>query len=198
MTSAARQGGRVVVWSHDPALAEACGATGADRPCQRVASAYEAAAELLAGTAGALVIDLSQLRRAHLPLLAIAREHGVEAIGVGPLGEELTSEELSGLRLAGRAELTLLVAASRAAGDPAEAADEREAGDAPPDLDAGPADAASEGAETVPPDDAQAGAAGSEARPAAGKTSRREPGAPANPSALLTAEELDALLEDES
>jgi len=195
-TSVPRQGGRVVVWSHDPALAEACRAEGIGPP-ERVASAYEAAAELLAGPAGAVVIDLSQLRRAHLPLLEIARERQTEVIGVGALGDELTSEELSGVRLAGRSELPALLAAAPAAGESAQLPEEPEPGAVASEPGAGPAQLGPDEVQAAGPDDTKAGAFRSKARPAESKTSRREP-APADPSALLTAEELAALLEDAS
>ncbi len=72
--------------------------------CEFVTSGYEAAAELLAlseATTRALVIDFQALNDHHLPLLNIAREQGVELMGVGAFPPGLSSEHLSGMRLLG-------------------------------------------------------------------------------------------------
>ena len=84
---------RVVVFSHDSAL----GRFG--REVVRVASAYEAAAELLGGGVRALVIDLRALTDRHVRLLDVAREMGVEMLAVGSLPPHLSSNELNGVRL---------------------------------------------------------------------------------------------------
>jgi hypothetical protein len=84
---------RVVVFSHDSAL----GRFG--REVVRVASAYEAAAELLDGGVRVLVIDLRALTDRHVRLLDVAREMGVEMLAVGALPAHLSSDELNGVRL---------------------------------------------------------------------------------------------------
>jgi len=69
------------------------------------ASGYEAAAEILAAPAAALVIDLGLLSPRHLGLLAVARNLNVDmlAFGVAPAG--LDAEQLSGLRLVSHSQL---------------------------------------------------------------------------------------------
>lgn len=73
--------------------------------CVRVASAYEAAAEILAASTGVLVVDLRLVRGGHLRLLEIARRMNVEVLAVGTVPPDLTSEDLSGVRMMARADL---------------------------------------------------------------------------------------------
>jgi hypothetical protein len=73
--------------------------------CAAVTSAYEAAAELLASPAAALVVDLRLLRPGHVGLIQIARKAGAELWGVGPLPAWASSEQLNGMRLLGRGQL---------------------------------------------------------------------------------------------
>lgn len=70
-----------------------------------VASPYEAAAELIASPAAALVVDLRLMGPRHLRLLEIARSGGAELLAVGPLPPGMTAEDLSGVRLLARADL---------------------------------------------------------------------------------------------
>jgi hypothetical protein len=70
-----------------------------------VTSAYEAAAELLASPAAALVVDLRVLRPGHAGLIRIARQAGAELWGVGPLPAWASSDQLNGMRLLGRGQL---------------------------------------------------------------------------------------------
>jgi len=73
--------------------------------CVRVATAYEAAAELLAEPAAALVIDLRRLAGRHLRLVQVARQMDVEMLAFGTLPAGMSTEELNGVRLVSRAEL---------------------------------------------------------------------------------------------
>jgi hypothetical protein len=73
--------------------------------CAAVTSAYEAAAELLASPAAALVVDLRVLRPGHAGLIRIARKAGAELWGVGPLPAWASSDQLNGMRLLGRGQL---------------------------------------------------------------------------------------------
>ncbi len=65
----------------------------------RAGSGYEAAAELLASPAVALVIDLSLLTERHRGLLRVARETGTDVLGVGELPAGCSAEDLRGVRL---------------------------------------------------------------------------------------------------
>ncbi|MHC4294786.1 MAG: hypothetical protein ACYSTL_04310 [Planctomycetota bacterium] len=76
-----------------------------DAKCVRVSTAYEAAAEILAATTAALVIDLRLLPERHLRLLEIARQRKTEILAVGSVPSGLTSENLSGVRLVSLADL---------------------------------------------------------------------------------------------
>ncbi|MBS3734583.1 MAG: hypothetical protein KGY99_06605 [Phycisphaerae bacterium] len=68
-------------------------------------SGYEAAAELLAAPASALVVDLPLLGRRHLALLGLAQRLGAELLGVGELPAGLSADELAGVRLTAPAKL---------------------------------------------------------------------------------------------
>jgi hypothetical protein len=104
---------RVVVLSADApvraALADAAGLRSPQAPpgaeCVVVQSPYEAAAELVAGPAIALVVDLRLMSPRHLRLLQIGRERNVELLAVGGVPAGLTPEDLSGVRLVARADL---------------------------------------------------------------------------------------------
>ena len=82
------------------------------------ASAYEAAAELLAGPAAVLVVDLRLLRPGHARLIEIARQAGAELLGVGPLPAWASSDQLGGMRLVGQGQLADALRAA-GAGEPA-------------------------------------------------------------------------------
>lgn len=95
---------RVVFFS--PALSEgALNAFGSGLECVRPASAYEAAAELLAGPVEALVVDLHLLRPCHVRLIEIANQAGAKVLGVGSLPAWATHGQLEGLRPLGREQL---------------------------------------------------------------------------------------------
>jgi hypothetical protein len=65
----------------------------------RVRSGYEAAAEMLAAPASALVADLARITPAHLPLLDLARKLGLPVVAFGTVMAELTGDHLCALRL---------------------------------------------------------------------------------------------------
>jgi len=65
----------------------------------RADGGYEAAAELLAQPTMALLIDLSRLTSLHSKLLHVARQLGVEVLGVGAFPPGLSASDLSGMRL---------------------------------------------------------------------------------------------------
>lgn len=98
---------RVIVLSPDAACASQESAALSEQGVQvvRVTTAYEAAAELIAEPAVALVVDLRLLGPRHLRLLTIAREGQVEILAVGGLPPGMNSEDLSGVRLVSRADL---------------------------------------------------------------------------------------------
>lgn len=74
-----------------------------------VSSGYEAAAELLASQAAALVVDLSMLTGPHLKLLEIARARNVDLYGLGSFPPGLSAEDLRGMRMVARSELSAAV-----------------------------------------------------------------------------------------
>jgi hypothetical protein len=96
---------RAVVLSPGGALRSAVAGGGAALECIFVATAYEAAAELIAAPALAIVIDLRLMGPRHLRLLQIARERRVEMLAVGSIPPGLTAEDLSGIRLLARADV---------------------------------------------------------------------------------------------
>ncbi len=65
----------------------------------RVQGGYEAAAELLAQPALALLIDLPCLTSRHRKLLHVAKQLRVEVLGVGAFPPGLSASDLSGMRL---------------------------------------------------------------------------------------------------
>jgi hypothetical protein len=101
---------RVVVLSPEslrPVLAN----LGANVECVSVANPYEAAAEIIASPAMAVVIDLRLMAPRHLRLLQIARAQGAELLAVGAIPAGLSAEDLSGVRLTARAELKAVLEA---------------------------------------------------------------------------------------
>lgn len=98
---------RVVILSRDHTLARAELEELCSRgmQCLRWSSAYEAAAELLSGTVDALVLDLRMLTGRNTRVLQIARERGVEVLAIGMLPASVSTENLSGVRLAGMRDL---------------------------------------------------------------------------------------------
>jgi len=183
---------RVVILSRDLTLArteleELCSR---GMQCLRWSSAYEAAAELLSGTVDALVLDLRMLTGRNTRVLQIARQRHVEVLAVGMLPASVSTENLSGVRLAGMRDLpeilqqigTYVPAASPAAPQPP----------APE-----PAEAPEAIQETVEEPPAEA--------PLEPETPPAEPPAPQDEAGddvedlhgILTPEELSALLENE-
>ena len=69
-----------------------------------VTSCYEAAAEILAEPALALVLDLRAFRAGHGRLLEIARQMGLDIFAVGA-ASRIDTEQLSGVKLLGRKDL---------------------------------------------------------------------------------------------
>lgn len=89
----------VVVWSQDPSLV----ADGeAELRIVSTRSAYQAAGEVLAGPVVAIVIDLRLLTPRHLRLVKIAREMDIEMLAVGSLPPDMSSDDLSSVRLVSR------------------------------------------------------------------------------------------------
>ncbi len=108
----------------------------------RVPSGYEAAGELLAAPAAALVVDLGRITPDHAPLLDLARRLELPVIGFGTVSADLSSAQLSRLRLVtpagvGPALRELLPAAPKAAEAPAppESAEEQTPSPAPARLE---------------------------------------------------------------
>lgn len=111
--------GRVVAFSPEPSFAAPAGgpSDGPHVACVGTATAYEAAAEVLAGGVLALVIDLRVMTPGQMPLLRIARDRQVEILAVGSLPFGVGADDLSGVRLTSRADLPGVVA--HIAGGPA-------------------------------------------------------------------------------
>ncbi|HET6428821.1 MAG TPA: hypothetical protein VFJ30_10450 [Phycisphaerae bacterium] len=140
----------------------------------RAAGAYQAAAEMLAEPAAALVVDLGRITAGHAGLLSLAGRLGVPVIAFGEVSADLGADALGSARLITREGLP-------------EALDRI----LPPELP--------EPAESTSPED-QAGAAAraeaaEEAPPAAEAAAEPEaPRTPGRPAEMLTQAELDALL----
>ncbi len=99
---------RVVVVSSDGLLTpqEQARLSAAGVACEQVTSPYEAAAALLAAPATAVAVDLPVLNRGHLRMLEMARKLGVSVLATGAIPAGLTGEDLRGVRLLSRTELT--------------------------------------------------------------------------------------------
>lgn len=205
-------------------------ATGRAEGVVRTPTAYEAAAELLAGPTAALVVELPLLTPYHCRLLRLAGELGVAVLGVGsprpaircadlhPL-RQVALEELGGLLAEICREFELAMADFAAAGEieaqlqqevletPAEVLPEEQAqpqGEPAANAFLSGAAAAARREEELAEEQAvggtyvpEAGAtrAGSVERPE--RPARPAGGQPPSPSALLSEEELSALLEGE-
>lgn len=191
---------RVVVLASDAGALAQCPTP---LQCIRVASPYEAAAEILAAPTAALVVDLRLVAGRHLRLLEIARQMEVELLAVGAVPPGLTSEDLSGVRLTARADLPAVLArlaqerpaataelplAEPIVPEPAEEPD-MSIVDEPPQAQ----EPEAEVVEPVPAEDLRAEAMRN--RQAAAAAPPAEAGR--SPSQLLTPEELKALLERE-
>jgi len=101
---------RVVILSREGAAITSMLADVQPRPrCSVVATAYEAAAELLARPAAAIVIDMRAISRRHIRLLVIARQLEVEMLALGAIPLGMTSDDLSGARLVAMRDLSSAV-----------------------------------------------------------------------------------------
>jgi hypothetical protein len=131
---------RCVLLTRDAALAASLGGRAG---VAHFASGYEAAAELLAGKAQVLAIDLADLVSRHAHLLEIARRRGVEVLAFGRSPGGLDADALRGIRLVGRDELPAAIAGGstqqQPAGPPAEANQQGRYVAEPPPRTAGPA-----------------------------------------------------------
>ncbi len=93
----------------------------------RVGSGYEAAAELLAEPASALLVDLSMLTVRHKPLLKLAGKLNVPVVAFGTVSSAIDGSALAGIHLVGAEQagetlrnlVTGEVVAEPAAGPPA-------------------------------------------------------------------------------
>ena len=74
------------------------------------ASGYEAAAELLAASAAALVLDLGRITDAHRPLLTLAAGMKIPVVAFGTVRAAMSGERLAGLHLATRASVADVLA----------------------------------------------------------------------------------------
>lgn len=204
-------GFRVVIFSRDAALTGAALAEACPERVRYVhfSSAYEAAAEILVGSADALVLDLRSLSGRSLRLLEVARQSNVEILGIGAVPAGIDADQLSGLRLVALHDLPAALGKLSAppAGAlegvrlaPAKAAPPVEAPQRPPE--APPETTGQWVGREQPASDERAAAATPPGKPAPPPT---EPtGQEPEPSRdmpvlqnILTAEELAALLENE-
>ncbi len=172
-----------------------------------VPTAYEAAAEILVAPTVALVADLRLVGRRHLRLLAIARQMGVEVFAVGVVPTGLTGEDISGVRMIALADLPEALRRLAAADWPAPSEPQPAAPAEAPTTETilelieelpsvtpvgeAPADRATEDAAAQPPTPPAEPPVAPPVAPAIEKSQ------PSSPSALLTPEELSALLENE-
>lgn len=145
------------------------------------ASGYEAAAELLAAPAAALVLDLGRITDAHRPLLTLAAGMKIPVVAFGTVRAAMGGERLAGLHLATRASAADVLA-SVLSEAPGEGGEELAAADPP----------------LVPlqaeyrPAEAEAPSAEPEPEPSQAESPPPKPGRP------LTDDELKALLGDDS
>ena len=214
--------GRVIVLSRDSALRAAIGRVDGRTAPVFVPTAYEAAAEILTAPAAALVLDLRLLGPRHARLLEIAREKRLEMLAVGALAAGMTAEDLSGVRLVARDDLpAALVGALGSPGGAGWQGEQADASRRPVDqghADAAPVDEQDEGArrmreamDAVRSEKAADRPAGEADLKAPRRTRPRgkrkattpagaadRPAAPGSPGALLTPEEIDALLGNQS
>ena len=97
---------RVVLLSRDPSPGTELPSSEPALQLVPVRSAYEAAAEILAAPTLALVIDLGAMPRRHLRLIQVARQMEVEMLAFGRLLPDLSTEDISGVRLISRRDLS--------------------------------------------------------------------------------------------
>lgn len=221
-SSTSNGGRRVIVLSPDAAAdrRQLAQLEHAGIQCIRVATGYEAAAELIAAPSIALVIDLRLLGPRHLRLLQIARDLSVEMLAVGAVPPSMTPEDLSGLRLMSREALSgqlLAVAAAAANGiaatpvppseqdetapshaaSPTSHADQEPhaAMESPSPVPAAPRDEAATNGIYEPQSAPAAAPSVAAAAPVTPAATDAKPSQPVSPRLLLTPEEISALLE---
>lgn len=178
--------GRVVVLSNDPSLRAELARPGLDLTA--TPTAYQAAAEIIAEKPLVLVIDLKALSKNDLKLLDLAKTLGCPLAGVGDAPRWLDAQ---GLRMFARAQ------ASQALAEFAQAPE--------PTPEPAPAEQPAQQAEQAgePEPEQEFAVSPPPARPPQGgyqpqgDPSPPEPIERINPSTLLTADELSALLENE-
>ena len=105
MTSGENVVFRVVAFCRRPEAGQQIAAARLPLHYIRCDGAYEAAAEMLAEPALALIVDLSLLAPRHLRLLELARLHHVEILALGCLPAGAMAETFSGVRLMSEAAL---------------------------------------------------------------------------------------------
>jgi len=188
-----------------------------DARCVRVTTAYEAAAELLLAPTAAMVVEVGLLGPRHLRLLEIARDVGVEVLGVGVLPPGVSAAQLDGVRLVSSEAVASAVGRVVRPPAPAEAVPPPPSVRKPPEAPAAPKPAAAPGNARLAPAKRprrkpaakrkrKTKTAAKRASPkVAEASSAPEPPAPesgsvpeAPPRGLLTPEELSALLGDGS
>lgn len=152
-------------------------------------SAYEAAAEILAAPASALVVDLGDLLPRHMGLLDLARRRGLEMFAFGSGQLPLSAEDLNGLRLVSLSELPMALECLLPS-PPARPAELDPPGKC---AEATLAPAKSQPDELVEIDSLQVAVQWNAPPPQPDTPQAR----PELPSALLSPEELSALLEDQ-
>ena len=105
---------RAVVLSRDPAFVP--GQLGQVK-LVLVASAYEAAADILSAPTVALVVDLRSLSRRHVRLLDIAHQMGCEVLAAGTVPAGMNTSDLHDVRLVAPGQLSEVLAQAAAASD---------------------------------------------------------------------------------
>ena len=194
-------GRKIIILSRDGSLARAAGGENSTSRyhCLRVPSPYQAAAELLVEFPFAMVIDLRCLRPGDLPLIEMARQRGLEVLAVGAVPLGITTTDLSGVRLAARGRLPMLLdglAESQPSGGSVPVSSRSASGES--------SDLASEARriKKAPRTRRKAAKTRGRARKTADaptpKAKADDKPLPDSPDELLTSEELAALLEDES
>ena len=110
-TTKSHRRAKVVVLSRDASFERAVRGEGSTCQyyCLRVTSPYETAAELLTEPPLAIVVDLRCLTPGDLPLIEMARQQGLEVLAVGAVPLGLTTADLSGVRLSTRDHLSNLL-----------------------------------------------------------------------------------------
>lgn len=183
------RGRTIIILSRDAMLTRAAqdGNPTLQYDCLRVTSPYQAAAELLAEPPLAMIIDLRCLTPGDLPLIEVARQRDVEVLAVGSVPLGITTTDLSGVRLAAAGHLPELLGtiagSAVSGGSPGFSPitpEIRQASHSPPEAARSP-DLADKPADP----------------PGPASKADHDP-FPESPDALLTNEELSALLEDES